>query len=652
MSAIALSNKVAANFAAPPARRISDWARSHGFNEFRRPYDEFAYPHLGAPGGPFDAVDSGLYFDIWLQWASRLGKTYGGQVVMLARADKLPCPMMLAAPDEKLAVEIAERTKKMAEFSGRENLRLIGDRQDRISFPLCRANLAWARSVSTLADKSVQFGQAAEIDKWEHEKTSGEADPLKLFDDRCKDFITFLRWKDSTPGLKQASRIERGRLGSCNAAFYVPCPKCGRHQTLSLGDGKQERGCLAWEKNAAGKSDKDVARRTAVYICLYCGEALRDEHRGAMMRGGVWVPEGCTVDDDWARECAATWREPGQPLWTGWKSSPWIIGTPMRDGRDWGSQLSSLYALSRSWGDIAAEFIDSKERPQNLRNFKNQWLAETWETAGRETTEEQLGKRIIGTDPRGVVPAWASILTCGVDRQGEIDDRFPWVVDAWGPGQRCATIAYGQAMTMDDLLAMLLQPWPHADKGPPLKIAFSLFDSGYRPKGIHEFCIKAKGLGVSIAASKGSNTSLQCDFKATMLGEGTSAPDQPHFMVDTIRTQLWIEHQLERKSKEDPDGYSLFAGSLLEHQDFLTQLLNDAAIHDLDTSNNVREKWERRDENIPNDFRDCRRYAYIAMLAHTRGGAIPSRLILRGAPAPQPRQEDKSRVRRMEFRRR
>lgn len=636
---------------APQPMRTIDWAIEYGFTETGQPYSDHAYPHLGSPGGPFDAFDCTQYFDIWLQWASRLGKTFAGQIVTLKQADREPpAPMMFASADEKLALEVVNRTKAMIDHTG--HLRHFSERQDRIDFRLSRVNVAWARSVSTLADKSARLLHCNEIDKWEHQTTSKEADPLKLADDRCKDFITFKRWKESTPALKSTSRIERGRLGSCNAAYHVPCPKCGRYQTLSLGDGKQDRGCVAWQKNAAGKSDKDLARRTAVYICKHCGDELRDEHRGGMMRGGVWVPEGCGVDDDWARECAAAWREPGQPLWTGWKDSPWVTGTPLRDGRDWGSQLSSLYALSRSWGDIAAEFIDSKERPQNLRNFKNQWLAETWETAGRETTEEQLGKRIITDVPRDIVPAWASLLTCGCDRQGEMEDRFPWVVDAWGPGQRCATIAYGQAYTLEDLLAVLMRQWQHADKGPALKIAFSLFDSGYRPKGVHEFCIAAKAKGVAIAASKGSNVSLQCDFKASMLGEGTSAPNQPHFMIDTIRTQLWIENQLEYKGKDEPDGYSLFSGSLMEHSDFLTQLLNDAAVHDLDTSNNVREKWERRDENVPNDYRDCRRYAYIAMLAHTRGASVPARVFRPPSnPAPQPK-EQQSRFRKMEFRRR
>jgi hypothetical protein len=50
--------------------------------------------------------------------------------------------------------------------------------------------------------------------------------------------------------------------------------------------------------------------------------------------------------------------------------------------------------------------------------------------------------------------------------------------------------------------------------------------------------------------------------------------------------------------------------------------LNDAAILDLDGHNNGRERWERIDEQIPNDYRDCERYAYVAFLVTTRGGNV------------------------------
>lgn len=610
---------------APPPMRTIDWAIEYGFTETGQPYSDHAYPHLGAPGGPFDAFDCVQYFDIWLQWASRLGKTFAGQIVTIKQADRgAPAPMMFASADEKLALEVVNRTKAMIDHTG--HLRHYSERQDRIDFKLSRVNVAWARSVSTLADKSARLLHCNEIDKWEHESTSKEADPLKLADDRCKDFVTFKRWKESTPALKSSSRIERGRLGSCNAAYFVPCPKCGRYQKLTLGDGKGERGCMTWEKNPAGRSEKDLARRTAVYICQYCGDALRDEHRGTMMRGGVWVPEGCGLDDERARECAATWREPGKPLWAGWKASPWVTGKPMRDGRDWGSQLSSLYAISRSWGDIAAEFIDSKERPQNLRNFKNQWLAETWQNSREECSWQQLGERLIVKGaPREVVPKGFSFITAGIDRQ---EDRFVWVVDAWGPDRASHTLDYGECETFDDLRKQVFnRGFAHADKGPTLLVQLALIDSGFHPKDIYDFCKRCcqEGGGRRLWPCKGSNIALGAPYKQNELGENSYGKGGTIIHVDTLTSQDWCTGQLRLDHRRDKGAATLFEASLWEHQDFLEQLLNDAAVVKLGTDNKSREVWERIDQNIPNDYRDCKRYSYTAMLRVTRGAPIRSR---------------------------
>ncbi len=303
-----------------------------------------------------------------------------------------------------------------------------------------------------------------------------------------------------------------------------------------------------------------------------------------------------------------------------------LDGTPLRDGSEWGSKLSSLYALSLTWGQIASKFISSKDKPYELRNFKNSWLADTWENTSRKTTWEMLGEQVISKDARQVrnlVPVWASMLTIGIDRQSEGGDRFPWVVDAWGPEDQVATIAYGEAESFEDLRDKVILPtYGHADGGEPLTIAFGLMDANHKPHGVHDFCHEMQGrYARQIHACKGSSTALTSEYQVVTLGENTARPGAKLVHVDTIRSQLWIEGQLTANTP----AYGLYAASLLEHQDFLEQLLNDAAIHKLDTSNHARETWNRVDENIPNDYRDCRRYAYMARLIALRGRPVEPR---------------------------
>jgi hypothetical protein len=79
---------------------------------------------------------------IWLQWASRLGKTFFGQPATLKNGvDSEPCPLMFASVDRKLAVDVIGRTYRMLELcpSLRDELRPPSRRkQDLVSLAFCR----------------------------------------------------------------------------------------------------------------------------------------------------------------------------------------------------------------------------------------------------------------------------------------------------------------------------------------------------------------------------------------------------------------------------------------------------------------------------------------------------------------------------------
>lgn len=608
-----------------------------------RPYSHSAYPHLGAPGGPCDSFDQPSVRRIWLQFASRLGKTFFGQCAALKKADSDPGPMIFASSIQRTAMEVIGRTYGMMEMSPRIAPQLRPKhrrKQDRIDFDACRMNVAWSKSVSTLGDREGEFGHGNEIDKFEQASTSKEGEPLKLFLERFKNRPHHKIILESTPAERCRSRIEKGRLSSTNCRFYIPCPHCGEYQVIGFDN-------IQWEHLSNGHSEVDLARRTANYKCQKCQGIIEDHHRPVMLRAGVWCPEGCTVKPEQARKAAEQWAtEDAYDLWKGWRNADWIEGTPLRDGPDAGYQLSSFYAMALTWGDIAAQFVSSKDNPQDLRNFVNSWKAETWEKDKRQTTWEELGKRIICRDNRrGIVPKWASLLTMGIDRQSAGGERFPWVIDAWGPNDQVATIDYGECVTFKEIEARLRADYPHADCGPPVKIVFALFDSGFKPSGVYEFCRDVIKAGIQCWPSKGSNTQLTSDFHRTILDAKTSMPGMTLTVVDTMRTQLWVESQIVN----DDTPYSIFNASSVDHMDFLMQLLNDMEVEELDKSNNPRMAWERRSENIPNDFRDCRRYAYIAKLIATRGAAVPARSIIDPFKPKQP--AEPSRIRTLNIRR-
>lgn len=612
---IALSRKY---WEPTPFARSLSWFREYIQTHERKPYDHGAYPHIGAPGGPCDALDDSRVLSIWLQWGSRLGKTFFGQSASLFFAGSNPRPLMFASSVEKLAIEVVERTYRMAERCPPVAGQLLSPhkrKQSLMEFDSCRMYVAWSRSVSTLADKPVRFGHANEIDKWEHEKTSQEADPLKLFTDRFKEFNSHKKLFESTPTIKGRSRVEQGRIRSSNCRFYVPCPHCQRYQTLEMDQVK-------WEHDENGRSDRDIARRTAHYECKHCQGKILDEHRVPMIRLGVWVPEGCEVIDAEAMKAAESWASHESSPWGGWAAASWVSGTPRRDGTEAGYQLSSLYALTLGWGDIAAEFVSSKEKPQDLRNFINQWLAETWEVVAKQQTWEDLGKRLIVKVPRLKVPNGFDLLIAAGDQQ---QDHCVYVVDAWNLAGTSHTLCYGTLKDRDDLIDLVLQQQYEREDGAKLGIVLSMFDSGYRASGVYDYCARACRLGVMMLPCKGSQIALNAPYKVVTLGDNTARPGAPLVHVDTITTQDWMEGQLHELRAGDPGSSSLYGDGLAEHQDFLEQLLNEAAVLSTDSRNYARETWQRISDSLPNDYRDCRRYSYIGFQIATSPGFEPMR---------------------------
>lgn len=589
-----------------------EWARTRICTDTGRPFDHAAYPYLGAPGGPFHAWDDPRVRTIAMQWGVRLGKTFGATCMLLKAADESPGPSMFATSREKLAKESMERLYQVIQSSRLRHLLKLPPRLQRRDLVKLAANViyvAWAKSASTLADKNVRYGHANEIDKWEHASTSTEGDPLELFRDRFNDFYSLRKIVyESTPSIRNRSRIERLRMNGWNCALWVPCANCQRYQVLEFGDRESIHG-IKWQKTGE-RSDVETARETAVYVCRHCAQPNSSDRRQWMIRRGVWCPEGAVVEDEAALELSLR----ADLKWQGWGRAEWIRGEPVR-GREHASfHLPNLYALSiPTWGDYAAAFLEASKRTQSLRVFINQWLAETWESAERPGTWGDLGKAMISDLEATTVPADADLLTCGVDKQA---NRYVWVCEAWRPDGSSHVVAYGECAKASDLERLVLRAaWPRQGGG-SVRILLGLVDSGFKPAEVYQFCRSTRD--INVFPCKGSSTSLEGFFERKKLGQKSSAPGQRIFLIDTNSTQDALDRSLFPQGEGEPRK-TLFRESLETHQDFLQQLLNDAPSGTLDRRNMVQENWVRVDPSMPNDFRDACRYAFAASLIARQG---------------------------------
>lgn len=611
---IAIGSESVAAIVPPKKLRTAEWFCENFYTADGKPFREQTVPWVTAPNGPCDAIDDPGIQEVWLQWAARMFKTTFGQGVMEMYADIDPCEMMFATVDETLLKQIFGRYWKMLANCPPLQDQLPPERlRAKTHIELARSLVygAYPRGHSRLADKAIRVGHGNEVPKWEHQSTSTEGDPLRRFLKRGDQFPDRKFILEGTPTIRNRCRVERGRLKSSNCLLNVPCPHCGKFAPLVKGDGKEPPG-IFWEKPPGGRSDPELARKTAYYVCGYCKDNITGIHRPEMMWHGVWVPEGCGVDHDEAiraRELPPDDRS-------------WLTGTPAREGRTWGSQISVLYALFHDWGEIAQRWIEVQKRPQELRAYMNEDLAETWSMVKREHEWEELGKQIIVRNrQRREVPEWATLLTVGIDKQ---QDFYVFVTLAWGPGRQPAVIDYGEHDTLEDVQREAIDRQYQYRDDSTIQPCYTLVDSGFKPKGVYTFCIQCRKSGRNVWPCKGANSALTSDYKQNTLGKDTAMPGMVLCYVDTIRTQGWIEDVLANES--DDGRLSLFDMPLWGHQDFLQQILNDGDMSDVDEAKGeVREKWERIDTTVPNDIRDCCRYGYVAMLIATRGKEIRPR---------------------------
>lgn len=614
-------------------------------NDEGRTYDVRSFPHVVAPGGPTDSFDDTNIRTITLQWATRLGKTHFGECMVHFIAHTRPAPMMLASEAQERTEGIIARLYKqmyLAEHLHSELLWKLKSQHHsrRIEFENCMLHGAWAKSPGSLADRNICFGWGNEIDKqgWFQVSTSKEAPPIKLFEERFKDFQSVRKVLfESTPTVQGESEVERRRLSGTNCQYYVPCPHCRRYQVLRIGARDENNkimvdapGRLDFEATD-GKIDRNLAFNTAQYICVSgkC-EPINNHHRSEMMRYGVWVPQGCEINHKEAWKAAERRQQElddvlGQRKrvryfkWTGWKDAKWVEGTPDHDSQHASyGPLPSLVALSLSWGDVAAEFVDSVRDPKRMQNFINSWLGETWTTATRRQSWEQLFERVITDCKRDVVPLGYSLVTVAFDKQ-EIEPCYPFMIVAWNWDWSPRVLDYGYLDTLEQCERVLTRRYPHEDGGQGILVARALFDSGYLPKDVAPFCRHmGKTHKLPVMMCKGSSTDLNCNFKVRRLGKDSETPGMRLVLVDTLRSQEWAESVIHELHQEDAGGLGVFEGEKDDHWDLCEQLLNQA-------QDPIKKNWDKVHADTPDDLRDVLRYNWIAARLHQRGGAIPER---------------------------
>ena len=470
-----------------------------------------------------------------------------------------PSPVMIVYPTEQLAESISQnRLEPMIKASPKLSERYHEYQSQRLElqFDGMYLSLVGSNSPSSLASKPIKYLMLDEVDKYPA-NTKKEADPIALAKERTKTFASRKIYMTSTPTVREGHIWDALESADIVKHYFVPCPHCGEYIELKFGQ-------IKWPEKEETLTLSDRADQ-AVYVCQECGCVINDWDKGAMLSAGRWQ---VVRNDTGGSRKVAYW-------------------------------MNTLYSPFVRFGEIALEFLTSKDDPEKLQNFKNSWLAEPWEDTATHVSEDLVMER--QTDvPALTVPDWAKLLTGGVDVQ---KNCMYYTIRAWGDYLTSQNVAHGQVSSWADIDRVMNLEYRTAS-GEPFVVQLCLIDSGYNADETYEYCIDNSEWAVPV---KGSSTTMPTHYRlSTVNRPGKAADGIQIVLTDGDKYKDMISSRMHK-----PNG----VGSWMVYKDCDMEYARMVtAEHKVNVRSNgkFKQTWVPKAAHIDNHYLDCETYCLAA----------------------------------------
>ncbi len=546
----------------PEDLTVSEWAEKYRMLDSKTsalpgPWRNAMTPYLI---GVMDAMLDYETEELVLCKASQLGGTEAILNILGYIVQQDPSPTMVVYPSDVLAESVAKnRIVPMIEASPalRERYQANNSKKLELQFDGMYLSLEGSNSPSNLASKAIRFLLLDEVDKYPG-ASAKESDPISLARERTKTFQNRKIFITSTPTITTGHVWKSLQGCDVEKHYFVPCPHCGKMIELKWSQVKFPDG--------EGMSYADRAEM-AMYVCPECDAIITDQHKAQMLRQGEWR----TVKEN----------------------------TPYH--RKVGFWINTLYSPFVRFSDVVREFLASKDDPEKLQNFVNSWLAEPWEDTKLKTNADLVMERQTNLG-EGIVPAWAKLLTAGVDVQ---ENCVYWTIRAWGNYITSQNIAHGQAANLHDLERIMNLSFPKEDGGEAMVVNLCLIDSGFEADMVYDFCAANSEWAVP---SKGSSTPMYTHYKRSTVNKPASrAYGTELIVVDTGKYKDMIAGRM-RKKLDEQGRWTVYAGCDREYAEQVT------AEHKINVKKGgrINQKWEQKHSHGANHYLDCEVYAMAA----------------------------------------
>ena len=365
----------------PPRLRLSEWLEK----EIRLPDDVSALPGplrlYPFQTGIADALSDPGTERVTVIKSARIGYTTLLVGALAGYVANEPAPILFVLPTEDDARNfVVSNVEPTFEASPALAGALRGDQLENNRNTMLRRRFPGG-SLKVVAAKSPRNLRAHNtrilfIDECDSMANTAEGNPLLLAEKRTLSFPDRKIIIGSTPVDMATSHVVREYAKSDQRVYEVPCPGCGDFHEIRWAD-------IRWPEGEPTK---------AHYCCPSCGSVVEETHKTAMVAAGRWR------------------------------------ATAPFNGHA-GFRINALVSplANASWAKLAAEFLDFKSDPDNLRVFVNTVLGEAFGDEADDLDETEIASRV---EPFGIgrIPEAVLYLTIGADVQ---DDRIEAATVGW-----------------------------------------------------------------------------------------------------------------------------------------------------------------------------------------------------------------------------
>ena len=467
-----------------------------------------------------------------------------------------PGPMLLVYPQKELAEWISEHRIQPMIKNCKELKKRYDENSKRLDLTFTggiSVGIVGANSPSDLASRPIRYVFLDEEDKYPIQ-AGKEASPAALAMERQKTYPANKKTvRVSTPVFESGPTWQNWLKADTQMECFVKCPHCEAGWTFKMRQ-------LKWPDG----SNADQARKEAFYVCEECGCLITDAERMDMIRRCKWK----AVKTNGSRRRIAF-------------------------------RINAFYSPLLRFGDIASNFLDSKDQPQLLQNFINSWLGEPFKEVERELDAERLLKERQSMYREKVVPPYTVMLTGGVDVQRSC---FYWVIRAWRANMTSYNIAHGKVFTWNEIEEVMNAEY-RDPKGGRYQVNLCCVDSGDQTDDVYDFCAINREWAVPI---KGSSNRMITKYRPSKIDRDGLSQGMTLLMIDTDYYKDMIFSRVLRD--EDDGGWFLYDGCDPEYAEMITA--------EQKVISRVRgrliSRWEQKATGNANHYLDCEVYAACA----------------------------------------